>query len=76
MRWSPPRSFAVALAGLTLGVLPSTASPLAHGQDHPPPAAPAPDADLAKRVEQLDSAINQRFSSSSWPVGECGIAVK
>jgi hypothetical protein len=76
MRWSPPRSFAVALAGLTLGGLTWTVPPQLQGQDPPPPAAPAPDADLAKRVEELDSAINQRFSSSSWPVGECGIAVK
>ncbi len=63
MRWSPPRSLAVALAGLALGALPWTASPLAHGQDPPPPAAPAPDADLAKRVEELDSAINQRLDA-------------
>src|SRR5262245_56008964 len=59
MRRSPPRSLAVALAGLTLGALPWTASPLAHGQGPSPPAAPAPDADLAKRVENLDGAINQ-----------------
>ena len=59
MRWSPPRSLAVALAGLALGALPWAASRLAHGQDPPPSAAPAPDADLAKRVEKLDSAINQ-----------------
>ena len=63
MRWSPPRSLAVALAGLTLGALPWTAPPQLHGQDPPPPAAPAPDADLAKRVEKLDSAINQRLDA-------------
>ena len=63
MRWSPPRSFAVALAGLTLGALPWTAPPQLHGQDPPPPAAPAPDADLAKRVQKLDSAINQRLDA-------------
>jgi len=63
MRWSPPRSLAVALAGLTLGALPWTAPPQLHGQDPPPPAAPAPDADLAKRVQKLDSAINQRLDA-------------
>ena len=63
MRWSPPRSLAVALAGLTLGALPWTAPPQLHGQNPPPPAAPAPDADLAKRVEKLDSAINQRLDA-------------
>ena len=63
MRWSPPRSLAVALAGLALGALPWTAPPQVHGQDPPPPAAPAPDADLAKRVEKLDSAINQRLDA-------------
>ena len=63
MRWSPPRSLAVALAGLTLGALPWTAPAQLHGQDPPPPAAPAPDADLAKRVEKLDSAINQRLDA-------------
>src|SRR5271166_2252543 len=63
MRWSPPRSLAVALAGLTLGALPWTAPPQLHGQDPPPPAAPAPDAELAKRVEKLDSAINQRLDA-------------
>src|SRR5271157_2474037 len=63
MRWSPPRSLAVALAGLTLGALPWTAPPQLHGQDPPPPAAPAADADLAKRVQKLDSAINQRLDA-------------
>jgi tetratricopeptide (TPR) repeat protein len=61
MRWSPPRSLAVALAGLTLGALQWMASPPAHGQDPPPPAAAAPDADLTKRIEKLDSAINQHL---------------
>src|SRR5215831_6230704 len=59
MRWSPPRWLAVTLAGLTLGALPWAAPPRLHGQAPPPPAAPAPDADLAKRVEKLDGAINQ-----------------
>jgi hypothetical protein len=59
MRWSPPRSLAVALAGLTLGALPWTAPPRLHGQDPAPPAAPAPGADLAKRVEELDGVINR-----------------
>ena len=63
MRWSPPQSLAVALAGLTLGALPWTASPLAHGQDPPPPAAAAPDADLAKRVEELDGVINRHLAA-------------
>src|SRR5208337_522242 len=63
MRWSPPRSLAVALAGLCLGALPWTAPAPVHGQDTPTPAAPAPDADLAKRVEELDSAINQRLDA-------------
>ena len=63
MRWSPPRSLAVALAGLTLGALPWTASPRLHGQGPPPPAAPAPDADLEKRVEELDRAINRRLEA-------------
>ncbi len=63
MRWSPPRSLAVALAGFTLGALPWTAPPQLHGQDPPPPAAPAPDADLAKRVEKLDSAIEQHLDA-------------
>ena len=63
MRWSPPRSLAVALAGLTLGALPWTAPPQLHGQDPPPPAAPAPDADLAKRVQKLDSAIDRRLDA-------------
>ena len=63
MRWSPPRSLAVALAGLTLGALPRAAPAQLHGQDPPPPAAPAPDADMAKRVEKLDSAINQRLDA-------------
>ncbi|MBV8130256.1 MAG: tetratricopeptide repeat-containing protein, partial [Planctomycetaceae bacterium] len=60
MRWSPLRSLAVALAGLTLGALPWTAPAPVHGQDPPPPAAPAPATDLAKRVEKLDSAINAK----------------
>src|SRR5262245_24728513 len=63
MRWSPPRSLAVALAGLALGALLWSASPLAHGQDPPPPAASAPDADLTKRVEALDNTINQRLDA-------------
>src|SRR5215472_5994899 len=63
MRWSPPRSLAVALAGLGLGALPWTAPPRLNGQAPPPPAAPAPDADLAKRVEALDSSINQRLDA-------------
>ena len=63
MRWSPPRSLAVVLAGLTLGALPWTAPAPVHGQDTPPPAVPAPAADLAKRGEKLDSAINQRLDA-------------
>src|SRR5262245_60197812 len=63
MRWSPPRSLAVALAGLTLGALPWTAPPRAHGEGPPPPAAAAPDADLAKRVEKIDREINQRLDA-------------
>ena len=63
MRWSPPRSLAVVLAGLALSALPWTAPAPVHGQDTPPPAAPAPDADLAKRGEKLDSAINQRLDA-------------
>ena len=59
MRWSPPRSLAVAL-GIALGAVPWTAPPQLHGQNPPPSATPAPDADLAKRVEKLDGAINQR----------------
>ena len=58
-----PRSLAVALAGLTLGALPWTVPPQLHGQDSPPPPAHAPEADLAKRVEKLDSAINQRLDA-------------
>ena len=38
------------------------APPQLHGQDPPPPAE-RPDADLAKRVEKLDSAINQRLDA-------------
>ena len=45
------------------GALAWTAPPQLHGQDPPPPAAPAPDADLAKRVEKLDGAINQRLDA-------------
>src|SRR5271166_5821755 len=63
MRWSPPRSLAVALASIALGALPWTAPAQLHGQDPPPLAAPTPDADLAKRVEKLDSAINQRLDA-------------
>ena len=63
MQWSPPRSLAVALAGLTLGALPRAAPAPVHGQDPPHPAAPAPAADLAKRVQKLDSAINQRLDA-------------
>src|SRR5208337_2339275 len=63
MRWSPPRLLAVALAGIAVSALPWTAPPQLHGQDPPPPAAPAPDADLAKRREKLDSAINQRLDA-------------
>ena len=63
MRWSPPRSLAVALAGLVLGSLPWTASPPAHGQGPTAPTAPASDADLAKRVEELDGAINRRLNA-------------
>ena len=63
MRWSPPRSLAVALAGIALSALPWTAPPQLHGQDTPTPAAPVSDADLAKRVEKLDSAINQRLDA-------------
>ena len=63
MRWSPPRSLAVALAGLTLGTLLGTGPPQLYGQDPSPPAAPAPDADLTKRVEKLDNTINQRLDA-------------
>ncbi len=63
MRWSHARSLAVALAGLALGALPWPASPRLYGQEPPPPAAPAADADLAKRVEKLDSAINQHLDA-------------
>jgi CHAT domain-containing protein/Tfp pilus assembly protein PilF len=63
MRWSPPRPLAVALAGLTLGALPWPASPQLHGQGPPPLAAPAPNGDLTKRLEQLDGAINQRLDA-------------
>src|SRR5271157_3510210 len=63
MPWSPPRSLVVALAGLALSALPWTAHAPVHGQDAPPPAAPAPDADLAKRVQKLDSAIHQRLDA-------------
>jgi tetratricopeptide (TPR) repeat protein len=63
MRWSPPRSLAAALAGLALGALPWAALARLHGQAPPPPAAPDPDADLTKRVERLDSPINQRLDA-------------
>ncbi len=63
MRWSPPRSLVVALAALAVGALAWPASPRLHGQEPPPPAAPAADADLAKRVEKLDSAINQHLDA-------------
>src|SRR5689334_18218447 len=66
MRWSPPRLLAVALAGLTLGALPWTAPAPVHGQDPPRPAAPAPDADLAKRFEELDGAINRRLDAGQF----------
>jgi tetratricopeptide (TPR) repeat protein len=63
MQWSPPRSLAVALAGIALSALPWTAPAPVHGQDTPPPAAHAPAADLAKRVQKLDSAINQHLDT-------------
>jgi CHAT domain-containing protein/Tfp pilus assembly protein PilF len=63
MRWSPSRSLAVALAGLTLGALPWAAPPRLHGQDPPPPAASAPDAALAKRVEALDGSITRSLDA-------------
>jgi CHAT domain-containing protein len=63
MRWSPPRSLAVALAGIALGALLWKASPELHGQDPPPAAAPVPDGDLTKRVEKLDGGINQRLDA-------------
>src|SRR5271157_3824026 len=63
MRWSPPRSLAGVLAGLALSAPPWAVPAPVHGQNPPPPAAPAPDADLAKRVEKLDSAINQRLDA-------------
>ena len=72
MRWSPPRSLAVALAGLALGALPWTAPPQLHGQDPPPPAAPAPDADLAKRVEKLDSASTSASTRARSPRPSAG----
>jgi tetratricopeptide (TPR) repeat protein len=49
--------------GLALGALPWTVPPQLHGQDPPPPDAPAPDADLTKRVEELDGSINQRLGA-------------
>jgi len=61
MRWSPPRSLAGVLAGLALSAPPWAVPAPVHGQNPPPPAAPAPDADLAKRVEKLDSTINQHL---------------
>src|SRR6516162_6535325 len=63
MWWSPPRSLAVALASLATGALAWAAPPPLHGQDPPPPAAPARDADLAKRLEPLDRSINQRLDA-------------
>jgi CHAT domain-containing protein/Tfp pilus assembly protein PilF len=63
MRWSPPRSLAVALAGLTLGALPWATPARFHGQDSAPKAEPAPDDDLTKRVEKLDGAINQHLDA-------------
>jgi hypothetical protein len=63
MQWSLPRSLTVALAGLTLVALAWAAPPQLHGQDPPPASAPAPDADLARRVDQLDAAIEPRLDA-------------
>ncbi len=65
MQWSPPRSLAVAvaLASMTMGGLPWRASPVAHGQVAPSPAASEADAELAKRVEKLDGTINPRVDA-------------
>src|SRR5262249_49548013 len=69
MRWSPPRSLAVALAGLTLGALPWAAPARPHRPAPPPPPPPprppgaAPDAARERRGGALDSPINQRLDA-------------
>jgi CHAT domain-containing protein len=57
------RSLAIALVAFVLGALLWTASPQLHGQDRPTAAAPAPDVELAKRVQELDGAINRHLDA-------------
>jgi hypothetical protein len=59
MRWSPPRSRALALAGLALGAVAWAAPGRLRGQDPVPPSAPASVADLEQRVKALDGSISR-----------------
>jgi tetratricopeptide (TPR) repeat protein len=51
------------LAGLILAALPWAAPPRLRGQGPAPPAAPAPGADLDKRIEELDSSIKRALDA-------------
>jgi hypothetical protein len=63
MPWSFLRSLRVALAGLSLIASPWSAAAPAQGQDTPPPAADAPTAKPAQRLEELDRTIAQRLDA-------------
>src|SRR5262245_13690114 len=71
MRWSSPRPHRVALAGLVLSsFVVGRAVPPVHGQDTSPSTAPAPAADLEKRLEALNKSIDQRLDAGQ--IAEAG----
>ncbi len=63
MRRPVLRSLAITLTGLALGAVPWTVPPRLRAQGPRPPAAPATAAELDRRVEELDGAINRHLDA-------------
>ena len=63
MRWPLARSRSLALMALALGVLAATPGPSARGQEAKPPPASNADAEMEKRIEDLDKTIGQHLDA-------------